>query len=211
MTSKIPQALAAGLAALVLLLGAGAAYVSEEDAQVQALRNDPYIVAVVSDAELSDAVKIAMVMGYYYESSYRHIGTPYVDKLGKGRPLTVCNGITGAGVIAGRYYTPADCMALEKLRYLQSEQAAKRLLRYWSSYGPFVQAVFIDFLHNKGEPAFTGSTMRAQANGGMLRAACAQNPRWNKGTVNGVQVVLPGLQIRGDANAEICTDWRMPT
>ena len=46
-------------------------------------------------------------------------------------------------------------------------------------------------------------------NRGQLDAACQQNPRWNKGTVNGVLQVLPGLKVRGDSNSEICTDWRM--
>lgn len=49
----------------------------------------------------SAAVLLAMELGSHFESSGRHIGTPYVDKLGKGQPLTVCNGVTGAGVVAG--------------------------------------------------------------------------------------------------------------
>ena len=159
----------------------------------------------------SDAVVLATELGAHFESSGRHIGTPYVDRLGRGQPLTVCNGITGAGVIAGKWYSPGECYQLEKGRYLQSERAAQRLLAYWASYDAFVQGTFIDFLHNKGEGAFSTSSMRSRANAGDLQGACRENPRWNKGTVKGISTVLPGLQLRGDANDEICRDWRMGT
>ena len=69
----------------------------------------------------SEAVLLAMDIGAYYESSGRHIGTPYVDKVGKGQPLTVCNGVTGPEVVAGRYYTKTDCMRLELPMYLAAE------------------------------------------------------------------------------------------
>ena len=206
MPSKVPKALAGSLAALVML----AAGVSIQNAEPtpEALRNE-YIQAVAADQTISMAVKIAMVMGSQYESSGRHIGKPYVDKLGRGQPLTVCNGVTGPEVVAGRYYTPSDCYQLEKRRYLRAEAAAARLLRYWQTYDDFTKATFIDFVWNKGEQKLEISTMRAKANSGDLVGACQQNPRWNKGTKNGVLQVLPGLQSRGDSNSEICTDWRV--
>lgn len=208
--SKIPPALRRSLGALLLLMGAaGGVYVTKEEAVAEADRN-AYVQAVAADASTSEAVKIAMVMGSYYESSGRHIGAPYVDMAGKGQPLTVCNGVTGAGVVAGRYYTAADCLQLERGHYIEAEAQAAKRLRYWNSYDPFVQATFIDFIYNKPLASFETSTMRALANGGDLPGACRQNPRWNKGTVRGVLTVLPGLQTRGDSNAEICEYWRMP-
>lgn len=76
--SKVPGALAGSLAALVML----AAGVSIQTAEPtpEALRNE-YIQAVAADQTTSMAVKIAMVMGSQYESSGKHIGKPYVDKL----------------------------------------------------------------------------------------------------------------------------------
>ena len=206
MPSKVPKALAGSLAALVML----AAGVSIQNAEPtpEALHNE-YIRAVAADTSTSMAVKIAMVMGSQYESSGRHIGKPYVDKLGRGQPLTVCNGVTGPEVVAGRYYTPADCFRIEKRRYLRAEAAAARLLRYWQTYDDFTKATFIDFVWNKGEQKLEISTMRAKANSGDLVGACRENPNWNKGTKNGVLQVLPGLQSRGDSNGEICTDWRL--
>ena len=204
---RVPEALRAGLVALALLMGAGGGAIIAEKAAVDEAMRNQYIQAVAADPDTSRAVKFAMVMGSFYESSYKHYGTPYVDKAGRGQPLTVCNGITGAGVVAGRYYSQADCYRLEKARYLRSERFAKSVMNAWDTYDDFTRATFIDFIHNKGEGAFEGSQMLRMANTGRLRDACMQNERWNKGTVNGVLKVLPGLQTRGNANADICFDW----
>lgn len=199
------------LLALAMLTGGGGAFYAQHQgevarAEVQAAAADPYVQAVARDASTSDAVKIAMLMGHLYESSGKHVGTPYTDKLGRGQPLTVCNGITGAGVVAGKWYTPADCYELEKGRYLQAERAAKRLLAYWASYDAITQATFLDFIHNKGEGALSTSTMRRKANAGDVAGACRENPKWNKGTVKGVLTVLPGLKDRADTNTGFCLD-----
>lgn len=199
------------LGALMILAGlGGGSYYVDQAAMVEAQKSQ-YIQAVAADPDVSNAVRIAMVMGSYYESSNRHIGTPYIDKLGKGQPLTVCNGITGAGVIAGKWYSPAACYQLEKGRYLAAERSASRLFVRWASYDDFAKATFIDFIHNKGEASLSNSTLLRKANGGDLEGACRENPRWNLGTVSGVKKVLPGLQLRGDANDEICRLWRIPT
>ncbi|MDR2330545.1 MAG: endolysin, partial [Comamonas sp.] len=180
--SRVPDALRNGLMALAILTTTAGGYVvAERDkaaAQAMAERNQ-YIQAVAADNGTSQAVKIAMVMGSYYESSYRHIGTPYVDKPGKGQPLTVCNGITGRAVVVGRYYTPADCYDLERIRYLAAESTAMSLFRLWTTYTPLQQAVFIDFIHNKGEGALYTSTLLRKANAGDVIGACRENPRWN--------------------------------
>lgn len=199
------------LLALAMLTGGGGAFYVQHQgevaqAEVQAAAADPYVQAVARDASTSDAVKIAMLMGHLYESSGKHVGTPYTDKLGRGQPLTVCNGITGAGVVAGKWYTPADCYELEKGRYLQAERAAKRLFAYWASYDAITQATFLDFIHNKGEGALAASTMLRKANAGDVQGACRENPKWNKGTVKGVLTVLPGLKDRADTNAGFCLD-----
>ena len=199
--NRVPNALRAGITALFIALGVGGgAYV----VNTQQTDLDKYVATAAADSSASTAVKIAMVMGSFYESSYRHIGTPYIDKLGRGRPLTVCNGITGVGVVLDKYYTPGECYELEKVRYLKSEATARASLRYWNSYTDLQKATFIDFIHNKGEPAFMGSTMRARANRGDVYGACMENERWNKGTVDGVLTVLPGLDTRGKSNADIC-------
>ncbi len=202
--SKVPPQLRAGIAALMIALGGGYATYTQIDRDTTELLRNQYVQAVAADKGTNDAVKVAMVMGAYYESSYRHIGTPYVDKLGKGQPLTVCNGITGAQVVPGRYYTPADCYRLERARYVSNEAHLKDTLPKWDSCTVLQQATFIDFLHNKGSGAFDGSTMRRKLLAGDVVGACRENVRWNRGTVNGALTVLPGLKVRADANAELC-------
>lgn len=210
-TSKVPTWLIGRLAALVVVAGlGGGAFIAGQPTE-EALR-DEYVQAVARDDSTSPGVKVAMVMGSFYESSGKHIGRPYVDKLGKGQPLTVCNGITGAvaKIDPNHYYTPAECYRLERGVYLQSEREAKSQLRYWVAYDPFVQGTFIDFVHHKGGASLSTSTMRAKANAGDLEGACRETPRWNKGTVKGVKTVLPGMQLRGESNDEICREWRLP-
>ena len=202
--SRVPPQLKAGIAALMIAMGGGyAAYTTIDRDTTELLRNQ-YVQAVAADKGTSEAVKVAMVMGAYYESSYKHIGTPYVDKLGKGQPWTVCAGITGPQVVPGRYYTPADCYRLERARYIAGERHLKAALPAWDSYTVWVQATALDFTHNKGAAAFDGSTMRRKLLAGDVAGACRENTRWNRGTVNGVSTVLPGLKVRADANAEIC-------
>lgn len=208
MTGRVPRQLAQKLAAVVVLGGLSGGTYFAQQATDAAQRNE-YVQAVAADPGTSPAVKTAMVMGSEYESSGRHIGTPYVDRAGRGQPLTVCNGVTGPEVDASRYYTPSDCYRLERARYIQAERDAARLLRYWPTYDAFAQATFIDFVWNKGPQALEGSTMRAKANRGDLEGACRENPRWNRGTVRGVSTVLAGLQLRGDSNDEICREWRL--
>lgn len=155
----------------------------------------------------SPEVVLAMELGSYAESSGRHIGMPYVDKVGKGQPLTVCNGITGEGVVAGRYYTPDDCKKLELPRYLAAERDAKRLFKFWPSYNPWVRASIIDMFFNLGTPALASSTLLAKANAGDFIGMCQQMPRWVRGTVNGKSVVLGGLVERRSITEELCLEW----
>lgn len=159
------------------------------------------------EAPPSPAVLLAMEVGHFYESSGRHIGKPYVDRVGKGMPLTVCAGITGPEVVAGRYYTPEDCKRLELPRYLEAERQARRLFVHWDTYNDWVRASIIDMLFNVGEAKVATSTMRRLANAGDLQGACAQHPRWVMGTVNGQPARMPGLVDRRGTTAELCAEW----
>lgn len=202
--TKVPPKLRAGILAVLVASGGGYAAFSHIDGETTSLLRNQYVQAVAQDGGTSQAVKVAMVMGAYFESSYKHIGTPYVDKLGKGQPLTVCNGITGPAVKQGRYYTPGDCYRLERVVYVENEKRLKSALPQWGGYTVLQQATFVDFLHNLGPGAFDGSTMKRKLLAGDVVGACRENPRWTRGTVNGVSVVLPGLQVRRDASAELC-------
>jgi lysozyme len=155
----------------------------------------------------SAEVLLAMEVGAFYESSGRHIGTPYVDRLGKGQPLTVCNGVTGPDVVAGRYYTQEDCKRIELPKYLEAERTAKARFTYWGAYNQWVRASFIDMLYNMGPASLDSSTLLANANAGNLIGACEQMPRWVLGTVNGQKTRLPGLVDRRATTRELCAEW----
>lgn len=161
----------------------------------------------MNEAGPSAAVTLAREIGLHYESSGRHIGTPYIDRLGKGQPLTVCAGVTGLEVVAGRYYTPEDCERLERLKYREAERQARRALRHWDTYNVWVQASFIDMAYNVPSAMEPSTTVMRLANAAQLDAACEQMPRWVYGTVNGVPTRLPGLVDRRDATRELCAQW----
>ena len=205
MSKRIPAQLLAGIAVVLATAGgAGIAYKHTKD--TEAVAANAYIQAVSADLTTSQAVKIAMVMGSFYESSYRHIGTPYIDRLGKGQPLTVCNGITGPSVVAGRYYTPADCYALERELYLSYELYLHKDVASFDRLTALQQASFMDFLHNVGSAGFSDSTMRRKLLAGDVVGACRENRRWVYGTINGAKVALPGLVIRRNANSDLCAN-----
>ena len=205
MSGRIPKPLQAALAAMLASISAGGGVYLVQQEQTSKAQTE-YLQTVAADTSTSDAIKLAMVLGSYYESSFRHIGTPYVDKLGKGQPLTVCNGITGNGVVAGRYYTPADCYRLELGRYLEAEAFLAKGMPTYSAANVLQQATFLDFIHNKGTGAFATSTMRRKLLAGDFIGACRENEKWTRGTVGGVKVVLPGLKLRGGANSDLCAE-----
>lgn len=155
----------------------------------------------------SAAVILAMEVGYHFESSGRHIGKPYIDKAGKGQPWTVCAGVTGKKVDPNKYYTPAECKALELPHYIAAEKLAKSALKHWDTYNPYVQASFIDMGFNVPSALAPTTTVVKLANQGKLDAACAQMPRWVYGTVNGQSVKLGGLVDRRDTTEELCSEW----
>ena len=203
--SRVPAQLRTSIAALVLLIGAGGGAYYVDEAATREANTNAYIQAVAADPEVSDAIRIAMVMASFYESSNRHIGTPYVDKLGKGRPLTVCNGLTGKEVVAGRYYSPAECYRLEKRRYVGYEVFLKQSVGVaYLRASPLQKATFLDFVHNIGSAGFSESSMRRKLLAGDVVGACRENRKWVYGTINGAKVVLPGLLVRRNANSDLC-------
>lgn len=179
------------IAAFVAMSAAGGAYVTIGD----------------TTQPVAPEIMLAMELGSFYESSGRHIGVPYVDKIGKGQPLTVCNGVTGPQVVAGKYYTKEDCQRLELPIYAAKAKEAQAMFRYWETYNVWVRASLIDMIYNLGPTAVKQSTLTAKANAGDLIGACKQMGRWVRGTVNGKSVVLPGLVDRRETTEELCAQW----
>lgn len=205
---RVPASLIRSLGALFAATGVtvGGGWMAYDHHKINA-QNQEFVEAVANDTRTSLEVKVAMVAGAHWESSNRHIGTPYIDKVGKGNPLTVCNGVTGPKVVAGRKYTPQDCYELELDYYLDAERQARRMIRTWNDATVFQRASVLDFIYNLGAPALAGSTMLRKANASDWIGACRENTKWVYGTVEGVKKVLSHLVTRRGAEAEMCESW----
>jgi lysozyme len=92
------------------------------------------------------ALACALIAGR--EGEVRHT---YVDKLGRGQPLTACYGET-SGIVAGKTYTHAECMAmLARSAEAHAAEVAKCLP---AGLPDPTAAAFYDIGYNMGAPAF---------------------------------------------------------
>lgn len=66
-----------------------------------------------------------------------------------------------------------------------------------------MRGALISFIFNLGSGAFAGSTLCNQLRSRAYKAAAEQFLRWNKATVNGQKVVLPGLTRRRQAERDL--------
>jgi GH24 family phage-related lysozyme (muramidase) len=118
--------------------------------------------------------------------------------------LTVCRGHTGPDVVKGRKYSLAECDAFmtEDMR-----KAVTAVDRCQPGLPVEVLAAFADATFNMGPTIAcnrTRSTAARMLYAGDLVNACNQLPRWNKASVGGVMVALPGLTKRRAAERELC-------
>ena len=114
--------------------------------------------------------------------------TPYVDKLGKGQPLTACNGST-IGIVPGRRYSDAEC---QQMLYRDARQHASDILPYLPPGLPDkTAAAFYDFGYNVGAQTFAKSSVSRKALAGDLAGACR---------AIGLYVFTRGLDCRIKAN-----------
>lgn len=118
--------------------------------------------------------------------------------------LTVCYGHTGPDVSKGRKYALDECKALltdDMLKAINTVDACVPGL-------PLpVLAAFGDAAFNLGpkiacsKASSTAARMLATGN---LEEACNQLPRWDKASVMGVNVSLPGLTTRRAREQALC-------
>lgn len=150
----------------------------------------------------ASAVVIAVALVSHYEGR-RYV--PYLDPVGIP---TVCAGITGADVVWGRRYTPAECDELEAKHLRIAEQAVKRLINNYENLERWQQAALLDFTFNTGSTALAGSTLRKMFNSGNVVGGCNELLKWKKARVKGQLTVLAGLVKRRDAENELCLYWK---
>ncbi len=118
--------------------------------------------------------------------------------------LTVCYGHTGKDVHKEREYSLAECQAL-----LSDDM--RRAITQVATCAPNapepVLAAFSDAVFNLG-PTIACNTQKSTAarllKQGDWDGACKQLPRWNKASIGGVMVALPGLTQRRQAEMNIC-------
>jgi lysozyme len=117
--------------------------------------------------------------------------------------LTVCYGST-TNVVKGRKYTLDECKARLDADMLQAVSAVDRCV---PGLPENVLAAFGDAAYNLG-PKLACDTKRSTAarllKQGRIAEACNQLPRWNKASVGGVMVELPGLTKRREAERQLC-------
>ena len=118
--------------------------------------------------------------------------------------LTTCYGHTGPDVVKGKKYSLDECMALLTADMAEAIAAVDRCQ---PGLPEIVLAAFGDAVYNMG-PTIACNTERSTAarklSAGLIEDACLQLPRWNKASVAGVMVPLPGLTKRRNAEMALC-------
>lgn len=145
----------------------------------------------------------------------------YIDKLGRGDPITYCNGLTGKdfrGVIpkAGDKYSQADCDYMMALRVKGFEQDVSSSVSKYNSpiakvnnkfVSEYQKAAIISFAYNVGINNFRNSTLLKLLNAGKHGAACDELTKW----VYANGKILKGLINRRSQEYQWCmgeVDWK---
>jgi lysozyme len=115
---------------------------------------------------------------------YDHIPKPDV-----GGVLTVCSGITGPDVIAGKYYTDAECQSLFEKHLAPVKKAVDAAVKV--PIDEYTRASLYSFAFNVGITAFRNSALLRHLNAGDTAAACNDLREWvyvnkqrNRGLIN---------------------------
>ncbi len=115
--------------------------------------------------------------------------------------LTTCFGHTGPDVVIGKKYSLEECKALLTEDMMEAVNAVEKC---HPNLPENVHAAFADAVFNLGPTVACNSTASRYLSAGDIEAACKQLPRWNKATVAGVLVPLPGLTKRRNAEMALC-------
>lgn len=118
--------------------------------------------------------------------------------------LTVCYGHTGPDVQKGVKYDLEQCKSLLTTDMLEAIEAVDRCQ---PALPVNVLAAFGDAAFNIGERVACDtktSTAARLLKAGQIEEACKQLPRWNRATVAGVSIPLPGLTKRRQKEMERC-------
>lgn len=137
-----------------------------------------------------------------HEGGRRYV--PYWDAL--GQRWTVCNGITGAGVVPGRHYTDAECDGLETRFVGNMLDGMGRCVTVPLEFHEI--KAWGDFAYNVGTTNFCHSTAAKLLNAGQNRVACAQIPRWHWIGTKDCTIAsnkCGGIPVRREWERQVCT------
>jgi lysozyme len=118
--------------------------------------------------------------------------------------LTVCEGHTGPDIIKGKVYSFEECA---KFMDNDMRQAVATVERCQPGLPVNMLAAYSDAVYNLGgkivcdKKASTAARMLAAHDFG---GACGQLPRWDKASVGGFMVALPGLTKRRLVEYKVC-------
>ena len=115
--------------------------------------------------------------------------------------LTVCYGTTGKDVVAGKKYSLQECKAFLDRDMLKAVQTVEKCQ---PGLPENVLAAFSDAVYNLGPSVACESTAARLLRSGDIQGACRQLPRWVFANVAGVNVKLPGLVKRRNAEMALC-------
>lgn len=117
--------------------------------------------------------------------------------------LTVCYGST-TNVVKGKVYSLEECRARLDADMTKAIDAVERCA---PGLPVNALAAFADAVYNLGPKivcSLSSSTAARLLKAGDWVAACKQLPRWNKATVAGQLIELPGLTKRRNLEMEVC-------
>lgn len=118
--------------------------------------------------------------------------------------LTVCYGTTGPDVVKGKVYSIEECKALLNRDMLKAVDEVDRCV---PDAPPYVLAAFADAAYNLGSKIACDTHASTAARLLKMKdwvGACQQLPRWDKASIAGVMVALPGLTKRREAERQLC-------
>jgi lysozyme len=121
--------------------------------------------------------------------------------------LTACRGHTGPDVKVGVKYTLAQCDAWMDADMRKAVEAVDRC---HPNLPEPVLIAFADAAFNIGPKVACdakSSTAARYLFAGRWNDACLQLPRWDKASIAGVMVALPGLTKRRNVEKDICMTW----
>lgn len=126
--------------------------------------------------------------------------TAYRDVVGVP---TICYGET-LGVKMGDTATKAECDAMLIASLKKHEAGLDRCLRPPTAIPTKTKIALVSWTYNVGVGAACSSTAVRRFNAGDYHSGCESVTWWNKGTVNGKRVTIPGLVNRRAAEYSLC-------